>query len=183
MSAGFLRGCIVIIKNPAACNIGFCEGRSDAPTYVHDLYAADLAAALTGVQNSACARRQVVKRFRDDVRLGPKCKSNLLPRLQLSSRVPCGSRNDSPTCRGFWARLPRNAIVGIDVHRLVYWPLFLGLFLAGFILEYKHASKTALDVDWWLGSITGQQSRHPLLVNGRAVAKTKPCTSSGVGLE
>ena len=42
-----------------------------------------------------------------------------------------------------WFRFARNThgLVSIDVHRLVYWPVFPGLFLAGFIWEYRHASK------------------------------------------
>jgi hypothetical protein len=41
-----------------------------------------------------------------------------------------------------WIQLPRNVHgLGIDVRRLVHWPVLLGIFLAGFIMEYRHASR------------------------------------------
>ncbi len=42
-----------------------------------------------------------------------------------------------------WIRIPRNlhGVVGIDVRRLVYWPVLLGVFLASFTLEYRRASR------------------------------------------
>ena len=42
-----------------------------------------------------------------------------------------------------WLRLPRtlHGTVGIDVHRLVYWPVMMAIFLAGFSWEYRRASK------------------------------------------
>jgi hypothetical protein len=42
-----------------------------------------------------------------------------------------------------WVRLPRDTygLVGIDVHRLIYWPVLSCVFLAGFISEYRRASK------------------------------------------
>jgi hypothetical protein len=40
-----------------------------------------------------------------------------------------------------WLRIPQNlhGLVSIDVRRLVHWPVLLVAFLAGFILEYRHA--------------------------------------------
>ena len=45
-----------------------------------------------------------------------------------------------------WLRIPRNinGLVAIDVRALVHWPVLLGTFLAGFILEYRHASRRRL---------------------------------------
>lgn len=45
-----------------------------------------------------------------------------------------------------WLRIPRNVdgLVSIDVYALVHWPVLLGIFLAGFILEYRHASRQRL---------------------------------------
>jgi hypothetical protein len=42
-----------------------------------------------------------------------------------------------------WFRFARNTrgLVGIDVYRLIHWPVFLGLLVAGFILEYRRASR------------------------------------------
>jgi hypothetical protein len=44
-----------------------------------------------------------------------------------------------------WIRLwvDRNVhgFVSIDVHRLVHWPVLVGVFVAGFILEYRRASR------------------------------------------
>ena len=42
-----------------------------------------------------------------------------------------------------WIRLPRSfhGTVGIDVHRLVYWPAVLAIFLAGFLLTYRRSSR------------------------------------------
>ena len=48
----------------------------------------------------------------------------------------------------FWIllRIPRNidGAVGIDVLSVIHWPVLLGIFLAGFILEYRHASRRRL---------------------------------------
>lgn len=40
---------------------------------------------------------------------------------------------------GIWLQIPRNidVPVAIDVRALVHWPVLLGTFLAGFILEYR----------------------------------------------
>jgi hypothetical protein len=41
-----------------------------------------------------------------------------------------------------WIRIPRqpHSFVAIDAHLLFYWPILLGGFLAGFILEYRRVS-------------------------------------------
>jgi hypothetical protein len=41
-----------------------------------------------------------------------------------------------------WLRIPRSpgTFVSIDIRLLLYWPVLLGGFLAGFIPEYRHAS-------------------------------------------
>lgn len=42
-----------------------------------------------------------------------------------------------------WVRLPPtfDGTVGIDVHRLVYWPVMLAVFLAGFYWKYRRATR------------------------------------------
>jgi hypothetical protein len=42
-----------------------------------------------------------------------------------------------------WMRLPPtfHGSFGFDLHRLIYWPVMLAVFLAGFLLEYRRASR------------------------------------------
>lgn len=42
-----------------------------------------------------------------------------------------------------WMRIPRHphTLVAIDVHALLYWPVLLMGFLAGFFLEFRRTSR------------------------------------------
>lgn len=42
-----------------------------------------------------------------------------------------------------WIRLPRDfhGLIGIDIRRLIFWPVLLAIFLAGFLLTYRRSSR------------------------------------------